>query len=136
MSDIGTAAMWLALGGWFVASTFTPYFRDREVQRTIRALIERDGTIDSETLELIRGAQSASGNGGSGVTGRQLFAAAILIVGFLFGGAVMSALIVERPGWQPSQATYAAGIAIFAVSTVLGGFVAYRIGRTPRQGGS
>lgn len=90
--DLSGAAFWLALGAVIVASILSRWLRERELQRTIRASIEKFGHIDPALVRLIEereatqriehAAMWGSGEDGAGNGGFRKVAAILIAIPF------------------------------------------------------
>lgn len=87
--DLSGAAFWLALGAVIVASILSGWLRERELQRTIRASIEKFGHIDPALARLVEEREKTerlnNAMWSSGSDHRVLRKLAAVAVGFVFG---------------------------------------------------
>ena len=129
--DLGAVAFWLAVGAFLTAGALSGWLREKEIQKTIRAMIEKDGKIDAETLEQIRKhdkeTQAAEmAYWGGGITGMQALAGAIFALAVLLGIVSLFYFLKDSDG-RPETFYLAAGV--FAACVGVGGLAAWLIGR-------
>jgi hypothetical protein len=131
-----TVAFWLAAGAWLVALSLAPWLRQREIQRTIRAMIEKHGAIDAQTLAMIRGHEQEnparqSAVGKTLASPRQSLAGLILLASIVGGFVLLGySLSVQPAGWV--RAVWGA-VALVGMVT-LGLFAAWLLGRGEKKG--
>ncbi len=135
--NLGIAAFWLAVGAWFVAMALSPWLRQREIQRTIRVMIERDGKIDADTLEMIKGkgADTLSQQDPQATEdfGRRMFGAGIFGAG-LFLGFFTLMFLLASPSMTgiPPVGRFFWGAGSFIVFVGVAGLIAYHVAKRPK----
>ena len=132
--DLGAVAFWLALGAFLTAGALSGWLREKEIQKTIRAMIERDGKVDAEALAMIRKhdleAQKLEYDyWGGGVTAKQFLAGAIFFLAVVLGIVSLFYFLRDAQG-EPERFFMAAGV--FAACVAVGTLCAWLIGRTAK----
>lgn len=132
--DLGAVAFWIAMGAFLTAGALSGWLREKEIQKTIRAMIEKDGKIDAEALAHIRkhdleAQEREYAYWGGGITGRQALAGAIFVLSVLLG--IVALFFFLRRG--ESDANFLMGAAVFTGSIAAGSVTAWLIGRKAKS---
>jgi hypothetical protein len=130
--NLGAVAFWLAIGAFLTAGALSGWLREKEIQKTIRAMIERDGKIDAETLAMIRKhdieAQAMEhAYWGGGITGLQALAAGVFALSVLLAIVGLAYFLRDGDGTRTPNFFVAAGV--FVGSVTVGSVAAWLIGR-------
>jgi len=132
--NLGAVAFWLAVGAFLTAGALSGWLREKEIQKTIRAMIERDGKIDAEALAQIRKhdleAQAMEhAYWGGGITAMQALAGIVFSLGVLLG--IVSLFYFLRNSGGSTERFFLAA-AVFAGCIAIGAVCAWLIGRTSK----
>lgn len=130
--DLGAVAFWLALGAFLTAGALSGWLREKEIQKTIRAMIEKDGKIDADALDRIRKhnlESQAMENAywGGGITGMQALAGAVFVLMAMLG--IVALFYFLRDGGGTREPDFLMGAGVFVGCVAVGGIASWLIGR-------